>query len=492
VGLQCRTKGEEGIGGGGSLRRCQDSCRDGRAMTDAGAARTRDVEAPSRQILAAYRERTPRSAVEFSRAAKALAGGTTGNLRHFQPYPLYFRSASGARVTDIDGHTYIDCFLCNGPLLLGHRDPEIMAAIAEYAELGSMVVNPPLATDLAYAIREALPFAERLRFLNSGTEAVLTAVRLARAFTGREKIVKFIGHYHGQDDQFLIGLDPNAAPFGAGIPTNAYAASVLLRYGDLKALEQVLAVGDVAAVILDPAMHSGGLWGSSPEYLAAARTLTSAHGSVLIFDEVITGFRLALGGAQAYYGVRPDIATYAKALAAGEKLAAVAGREDILRSLDPNRPGRVRAVFQSGTGNDGTVGLAAGLAAITRYRQRALDGGYDALFARSKALADGLRNAFTRHDVPGHVNQLGPMLQLFLADVTATFESCARIPAGPGVLFYLALINEGILLSLPTSNHIYLSFVHTDADIAEILEKVELVLDRYDFGAMVRAETSAA
>jgi glutamate-1-semialdehyde 2,1-aminomutase len=461
-------------------------------MTHAGAARMRDVEAPSREIMAAYRERAPRSAAEFSRASKALAGGTTGNLRYFQPYPLYFRSATGARMTDVDGHTYIDCFLCNGPLLLGHRDATIMAALAEHAELGSLVVNPPLAADLAYAIREALPFAERIRFLNSGTEAVLTAVRLARAFTGREKIVKFLGHYHGQDDQFLVGLAQSGEPFGAGIPKNAYAASVLLRYGDLDALERVLAVGDIAAVLLDPAMHSGGLWGSSSEYLAAARTLTRTHGSVLIFDEVITGFRLGLGGAQTYYGVTPDIATYAKALAAGEKLAAVAGREEILRGLDPNRPHDVGAVFQSGTGNDGTTGLAAGFAAVARYRQHACDGGYDALFARSNALAAGLRSAFTRHGVPAHVNQLGPMLQLFLADVRATFESCANIPVQPGMLFYLALINEGILLSLPTSNHIYLSFAHTDADIAQILAKVETVLDRYDFGALVRAAGSAA
>jgi len=461
-------------------------------MSHAGAAGTRDVEEPSRQILEAYRERTPHSAVEFARAAKVLAGGTTGNLRHFQPYPLYFRSGSGARMVDVDGHTYIDCFLCNGPLLLGHRDPAIMAAIAEVAGLGSIVVNPPLAADLAYAVREALPFAERIRFLNSGTEAVLTAVRLARAFTGREKVVKFLGHYHGQDDQFLVGLDPSGAPFGAGIPTNAYAASVLLRYGDLGALEEVLAVGDVAAVILDPAMHSGGLWGSSPEYLGAARDLARSNGSVLIFDEVITGFRLGLGGAQSYYRVTPDIATYAKALGAGEKLAAVAGREDILLGLDPNRPDGVRAVFQSGTGNDGTAALAAGLAAVTSYRQRARDMGYDALFARSKALADGLRSAFTRHGVPAHVNQLGPMLQLFLTNVAATFESCAGIPAWPGVLFYLALINEGILLSLPTSNHIYLSFAHTDADIAEILLKVDTVLDRYDFGAWVRAAAPGA
>jgi glutamate-1-semialdehyde 2,1-aminomutase len=451
-----------------------------------------DVDAIRRQIVDGYRERTPGSAREFARASAVLAGGTTGNLRHFHPYPLYFRGGSGSRMVDVDDRDYIDCFLCNGPLLLGHRPAAVEAAIAAHAALGSIVVNPPLAADLALAIRDALPFAERIRFLNSGTEAVLTAVRLARAFTGRDKIVKFLGHYHGQDDQFLVGLDPSGAPLGAGVPPNAYAATALLRYGDAAALEQTLAGGDVAAVLLDPAMHSGGLWGSTSEFLAAARELTRTHGTVLIFDEVITGFRLGLGGAQAHYNVTPDLGTYAKALGAGEKLAAVAGRADILLGLDPDRPAGARAVFQSGTGNDGTTGLAAGLAAVTAYRQLDRDGGYEALFARSRALADGLRAAFARHRVPGHVNQLGPMLQLFLTEAPATFEACAGIPTWPVALFYLALINEGILLSLPTSNHIYVSFAHTDDDIAEILAKADAILDRYDFGALVRAAAAAS
>jgi glutamate-1-semialdehyde 2,1-aminomutase len=444
-------------------------------------------------ILRTYRARTPRSASLFARARRALVGGTTGNLRHFPPYPLYFTSGAGCTMSDVDGHAYIDCFLCNGPLLPGHRHPRILQALEQHAEVGSLIVNPELAVVAAEALQRAVPCAERVRFLNSGTEAVLAAVRVARAFTGKAKIVKFFGHYHGQDDQFLVGLEPAAAPFGAGIPGESFANTLLVRYGDIEALASALAMNtDVAGVILDPAMHSGGLWGSSSVYLSAVRDLTARLGVVLIFDEVITGFRLAAGGAQALHGVTPDLATFAKALGAGEKLAALAGRESILRCLDPDRPDGTPGVFQSGTGNDGTAALAAGAAAIALYRAFEQDGSYLRLNRLSQRLANGLRAAFASRRVPFHANQLGPMLQLFLSDSSPSFENFSRLPPGPMQLFYLALINEGVLLSLPTSNHIYLSFAHSDAEISTVLEKAETVLDRYDFREITRAATSAS
>lgn len=427
----------------------------------------------------------------YARAHRALVGGTTGNLRHFPPYPLYFATGAGSTMTDVDGHSYIDCFLCNGPLLLGHRHPRILQALQQHAVVGSIVVNPELAVLAAEAVQTSVPCAERVRFLNSGTEAVLAAVRVARAATGRSKIVKFFGHYHGQDDQFLVGLEPTPVAFGAGIPSASHANTVLVRYGDVDALAAVLDdPSDVAAVLLDPAMHSGGLWGSSTDYLRAVRDLTARRGVVLIFDEVITGFRLAAGGAQALHGVTPDLVTLAKALGAGEKLAALAGRESLLRCLDPERPPGSPAVFQSGTGNDCTAALAAGTAAIAVYAELERTGGYRRLNDLSVRLADGLRAAFAARRVPFHANQLGPMLQLFLSNATPGFENFAGLPSGPLQLFYLALINEGVLLSLPTSNHIYLSFAHTDADIATVIEKAAVVLNRYDFREIVDAAAS--
>lgn len=444
-----------------------------------------------RTVLADYRARSTQSYAQFTRAARSLVGGTTGNLRHFQPYPLYFAHGNGSEMTDIDANRYIDCFLCNGPLLLGHRHPAVMAAIQEQQQMGPLVVNPVLSVTLAELLQRMVPAAQRVRFLNSGTEAVLTAVRLARAFTGKPRIVKFLGHYHGQDDQFLVGLDPSGSRFGAGIPDAAIANTTLVKYGDIDALAQALESDiSIGTVILDPAMHSGGLWGSSTQYLREVRALTAQRKVTLIFDEVITGFRLAAGGAQAVHGVTADLATYGKALAAGEKLSAVVGREDIMRGLDPDRPAGTPAVFQSGTGNDGSSALAAACAALTTYQQLGAQNRYEAIGELSRHLATGIAAAFKRRQVPCHVNQLGPMLQLFLSDAEPGFEAFSKIPSGPLALFYVALINEGVLLSLPTSNHIYLSFAHTQGDIDRILGAVDTVLERYDFGAVVRAGSS--
>ncbi len=438
-------------------------------------------------ILRGYRERSPRSAALYRRARAVLAGGTTGNLRHFPPYPLYFSTGAGSRMIDVDGNEYIDCFLCNGPLLPGHRHPRIEQAVREHAGVGPLVPNPELAVHAAQAVQRVVPCAERVRFLNSGTEAVMTAVRVARAYSGKPTVVKFFGHYHGQDDQFLVGLDPSRQPFGAGVPRDAYANIRLLRHGDIAALEETLERhDDVAVVMLDPAMHSGGLWGSSREYLTAVRETTARRGVLLMFDEVITGFRLAPGGGQQYYGVTPDIATFAKAIGAGEKLAAVAGREAVMRVLDPERPAGTPFVFQSGTGNDGTSALAAGLAAIGLYEDLHKAGEYALLAVRAQRLADGLRAAFAARGVPFHANQIGPMLQLFLSNAAPGFEAFAHLPAEPLQLFYLALINQGVLLSLPTSNHIYLSFAHTDVDIDTVLAATARVLDNHDFAQIVR------
>ena len=366
--------------------------------------------------------------------------------------------------------------------MLGHNHPDVIAAIDGHRKTGPLVVNPPIIVEAAELVQESVPCAERVRFMNSGTEAVIMAVRYARAFTGRDKVVKFYGHYHGQDDQFLTGLGPTAEPFGAGIPDGITANTIHARYGDFAALEKTIdEYLDIAAVMLDPAMHAGGLWGSSTDYLQAVREVTARRNIVLIFDEVITGFRLAPGGGQAYYGVTPDLATLGKALGAGEKLAAVAGKEEIMRVVDPLAPTNTPRVFQSGTGNDGTAAIAAAIGAITTYRSLDNEDRYRELFETGETLAQGIRAAFSSRGIPCHVNQLGPMLQIFLSDEEPGFERFATLDMEALPLFFLALINEGVILTLPTSNHIYLSFSHTTDDIRFIIEKVNLVLDKYDF-----------
>lgn len=451
-------------------------------MAEASAGHCPRLADIRREVFAEYRSKTPASAACFERARHSLAGGVSGNLRYFPPHPLYQSGGQGAWVRDLDGNEYLDCFLCNGPLLLGHRHPEVMAEIDRRRADGLLVVNPPSIVEAAERLQEIAPCAERVRLLNSGTEAVLTAVRCARAATGRSKVVKFRGHYHGQDDQFLAGIDATDERFGAGIPKAAVAATLLLNYGDADALQALAeAQDDIAAVILDPAMHAGGLWGSSHAYLQSVREVTAKHGIVLIFDEVITGLRLALGGAQSFYGVTPELATFGKALAAGERLAAVAGREELMRVIDPTAPDDASRMFQSGTANDGAGAVAATIGAMNAYRQLDAAGQYERLHDISSRLAEGLRQAFRGHGVPCHVNQLGPMLQLFLSDAAPTFANLIDSDTEALALFFLALINEGVILTLPNSGHIYLSFAHSAEDIEEIIDKANLVLNKYDF-----------
>jgi glutamate-1-semialdehyde 2,1-aminomutase len=434
-------------------------------------------------IVGDYLKRTPGSQALHQRARGSLAGGVSGNLRYFSPYPLYISSAEGSRTTDVDGNEYVDCFSANGPMLLGHNHPLLVAAAEKVRGLGALPLNPEIMVECAERVQEIVPCAERVRFLNTGTEAVMTAVRIARAFTGKSGIVKFHGHYHGQDDQFLIGIDTSDALFSAGVPSEAPAPIRLCRYLDLGQLEALFTSdNDIAAVILDPAMHAGGLWGSDANSLAGLRELTRRYGVLLIFDEVISGCRLAPGGAQEHFGVTPDLVTMAKALAAGEKLSLVAGKEDVMSVVDPLAPENTPRVFQSGTVNDGPVALATAAAALGEYRRLFETGEYQRLEADVQSVAETLELGFRGAGIPCQINHLASMLQIHLGGDELTFETANADEAGPLELFYLALINQGVMLSLPTSNHIYFSFAHSKEDFEFIKAQIRYVFEHYEFG----------
>lgn len=436
----------------------------------------------SADIETEYRARTRASQALFERAKQTMPGGVSGNLRYFAPHPLYMARGQGAITTDVDGNDYIDSFLCNGPLLLGHRPKNVMESIERHKQTGPLVLNPALLLDCAERVCAMIPCAERVRFVNSGTEALMAAARYSRGYTGRSKVLKFFGHYHGQDDQFLVGASPYREPFGKGVPETAYARTLTVPFNDIDALHATVAKDDdIAAIVLDPAMHSGGLWSTTKPYLEGVRELASKKQIVLIFDEVITGFRLAPGGAQERYGVTPDLATFAKAIGAGERLAAVAGRADIMSVVDPVDGDPARRVFQSGTGNDCTAGLAAGFAAMDLYREHGERGDYELLEARAADLAAGLRTAFGEVGIPCHVNQSSSMLQLFLTDTAPGFIGYSTLSQRLVDLFYLAISTQGSLLSLPTSNHIYLSFAHGQREIEHILAAAREVLHHFNF-----------
>ncbi len=436
------------------------------------------------EVHAAWRERTPNSAAWHDRAQAALVGGVSGTVRYFQPYPAYFEGGHGATATDIDGNSYVDCFLCGACLLLGHRAPALMEALHEASSRGSLILNPRHSTETAELLQSLVPGAERVRFLNSGTEAVMSALRFARAFTGRAKIVKFLGTYHGMEDQMLVGLDGRGQVLGAGVPPGAVADIVMLRFGDEAALRAALARGDVAAVLMDPSMHHGGLWVGDGSFHHAVRELTRQAGTLLIFDEVIAGFRLAAGGGQQHFGVTADLAVFGKAFSAGEKLGAVTGRADVMAVADPSGRSHAPFAFQSGTGNDSTAAHLCAQAAMRDYARLGSDHGYDRIAALARRLGDGLVSAFAAHGIALHANALGPIVRIFMIDGPADYDRASITNRKQLNLFHLALLTEGVL-TIPGSNDFFLSFAHRDEDIAAIIAAADRVLDRFDFAGVL-------
>jgi glutamate-1-semialdehyde 2,1-aminomutase len=437
------------------------------------------------EIHAAYRERTPASRAWYERACNALAGGVSGTVRFFRPYPLYFKEGQGSRARDLDGHEYVDCFLCGASLMLGHRNPAIMAAIEETSRAGSLLLNPTLSTELAETMQRLVPNAERVRLLNSGTEAVMSALRFARAITGRPKIVKFAGTYHGQADEMLLGLDERPGRIGAGVTEASVSELIVAHLGDLDGLHKLLAQGDVAAILLDPSMHHCGLWAGDRALYQTMKEMAHKAGALLIFDEVISGFRLAAGGAQTHFGVTPDLAVFGKAFGAGERIGAVTGRAEVMEVANPARRTKGPFAFQSGTGNDSRNAVAAARVALSLYDHHGHKG-YAGIAALAARLAAGLRQAFADHGIAAHANHLGPMVRLFLTRGPATYEHCATLDMKPVNLFHLALTTEGVL-TIPGSNDFFLSFAHKAEDIDHIVTAAQRVLQRFDFRPVTEA-----
>lgn len=319
-------------------------------------------------IIAAYRDRTPGSAELAERARESFPSGITHDSRHLEPYGLYIDRAEGSRKWDVDGNEYVDYFGGHGALLLGHNHPKVAEAVAAALARGTHYgASHPLEVRWAERVREMVPCAEKVRFTSSGTEATHMALRLSRAFTGRQKIVRFRTHFHGWHDHMAMGqnnhFDGSTTP---GVLADIAAAVVLVDPNDEAGVRAALETGDVAAVILEPTGSSTGMVPTGGNFLRFLREETAKHGAILIFDEVVTGFRVAPGGAQAHFGVTPDLATFAKIVAGGLPGGAVAGRRDILDLLDFEvaKAKGFEKIGHQGTYNANPVSAAAGLAAL--------------------------------------------------------------------------------------------------------------------------------
>ena len=325
---------------------------------------------PVSQLSKAYSSRRQTSGELFERASRVLAGKVGHDLRYFRPLPLYIERAKGGRKWDVDGNEYVDFLLGNGALLLGHAIPEVLEAIHQAAALGTHFGNDhPLQIEWAELVQQLVPSAERVRFVNSGTEATLLALRLARAHTGRPKILRFEGHFHGWHDDVVHGFQvPFDADGSLGVPPSVRGNMVALPDGDLDRVEALLSSdNEIAGVILEA---SGASWGRVPlerGFLAGLREITTRHGVVLIFDEVVTGFRFSPGGAQALYGVTPDLSCFAKILTGGLPGGAVAGRANIMKLFDHTdepRHDRFERVIHLGTFNASPLAAAAGIVVL--------------------------------------------------------------------------------------------------------------------------------
>lgn len=390
-----------------------------------------------------------------------------------KPHPLFFASGSGPRLTDIDGHTYLDYVLGWGPVILGHSHPKLTEAVARRVPLGATFgACHALEYEVAEQVLAAIPGTERALWSNTGSEATQVALRLARAATGRQRFVKVIGHYHGWSDAFLLGYRPNAAGRFDSLGTDGQSTSALddvslVRFGDLDGVATVLrdARSDVAAVYVEPVLCNSGVIMPPDGYLGGLRQLCDETGTVLVFDEVITGFRLAYGGAVERFGVTPDLVVLAKAIAGGYPMSAVAGRASL---IDQSTQGVVHA----GTYNGNPMVLAAAAATLEVLRG---DGVYANFEARGRQLAGGMSAAIARHGLPGAVNQVGSVLQVVFGVTAAdTFEQFLAADQEFYDRLTVNMLRRGVF-ALPGGRW-YISTAHTEPDVARTVEVFDAAL----------------
>jgi glutamate-1-semialdehyde 2,1-aminomutase len=406
----------------------------------------------------------------FSRAQKVIPGGVNSPVRAFRAVgrePLFIRSAAGAHITDADGNTYIDYVGSWGPMILGHAHPVVIEAIREAAARGTSYGAPTeLEIELATEIIGAFPSIELMRLTSSGTEAAMSAIRLARGFTGRDRIVKFEGCYHGHSDGLLVKAGSGLATFGtpdsAGVPADVARNTIVVPYNDSAALEKVFEEQgrEIACVTIEPVAGNMGCVPPNPGYLEAVREITSGHGALLIFDEVITGFRVAYGGAQELYGVKPDLTCLGKIIGGGLPVGAFGGRADVMERIAPLGP-----VYQAGTLSGNPLAVTAGLTVMKLLKESPP---YAELERRGARLERGLRDAAAEAGIVSTINRVGSMLTAFFTEGAVTdWPSAKESDTDRYGCYFRAMLGEGVYLAPSQFECAFVSLAHTD----ELIER---------------------
>lgn len=429
---------------------------------------------------------THQSKALFERALQVLIEGGSSPSRgpaNYGAYPLFIQRGEGARLYDVDGRSYIDWMMAYGALPLGHAHPKVVAAINEAAAGGTLfAAATEIEVEVAELIQQLVPSAERVRFANTGTEAAMAAIRLARGYTGRPKFIKFEGHYHGWYDDFLVNShpqlpvslghphDPVKIADSSGLNRRALEDTIILPWNDLPAVERAIEThrGQIAAIITEGIMANMGVIPPEPGYLQALSHLARQHNILFILDETVTGFRIAAGGCQAYYDLQPDISIFGKALGAGLPVAGFVGRAEIMAALAWG------GVLHYGTQNASRVGLYAARASLHEL-SRDQAAAFQHTWRIGEKLCQGLRDLFAETGTQAIVQNVGPMLQIMFTDRPAIRnyrEFCTYVDRAKYQKFALALFNYGVYMTPSSALHSVTSLAHTDEDVTFTLEAV--------------------